>query len=189
MAPGTPADMAAYTSSQQPPDEDAAQLLDGGELLASWVQTRLNSYSADYAGTLRAELRGEGDWRERPGRPGFGLPTGTEPVVVALVRVEASWQVPLALQYGGWNGYPAPAEHAAILQYFHERYGVELVALTATTAEFAVSRPPIERLDVVRLAWEYRTYNDGEYDYYLADTLTDLAVSLQGALVWRVWWD
>jgi hypothetical protein len=108
---------------------------------------------------------------------------------VALVPVVSPWQVPLALHYGGWNEYPTPAEHAAILRYFHTRYGAELVAMTATTAEFTVGRPPANRLDAVQLAWEYRNYNDGEYDFYFADTLTDLAASLQGTTVWRAWWD
>jgi hypothetical protein len=39
------------------------------------------------------------------------------------------------------------------------------------------------------LAWKYRQYNDGEYDLYRADTLTDLAAGLLNAPVWRMWWD
>ncbi len=84
---------------------------------------------------------------------------------------------------------PRPAEHGAILRYFEQRYGAELVVLTGTTAEFAVSRPPTTRPDAIALAWEYRNYNDGEYDYYMAETLTDLAASLLGTNEWRAWWD
>ena len=52
-----------------------------------------------------------------------------------------------------------------------------------------VARPPATRAGALTLAWEYRAYNDGAYDFYFADTMTQLAASLHGALVWRMWWD
>jgi hypothetical protein len=72
---------------------------------------------------------------------------------------------------------------------WENRYGAELVVLTGTTAEFAVARPPRTRADAVTLAWEYFVYNDGYYDLYGADNLTQLAASLLAAPVWLAWWD
>ena len=47
--------------------------------------------------------------------------------------------------------------------------------LAAPAARYAVARPPATPPDALALAWEYRQYNDGEFDYYRADTLTELA--------------
>jgi hypothetical protein len=65
------------------------------------------------------------------------------------------------LHCGGWNEYPTPAEHAAILRTWESRYGAELVVLTGATAEFAVARPPRTKAEALVLAWEYFVYNDG----------------------------
>jgi len=169
-----------------------AHTLNGAELLAEDGERELRGYPPDYAATIRAELAGAGAWPEEPERPGFGLPHGggqPEKVVVALVPAAAPWLVPVTLHYGGWNKYPAPAQHAAIMRYWHHRYGAEPVVWTGTTIQYAVARPPAVRLDALALAWEYRRYNDGEYDLYRADSLTDLAASLLDAPVWRMWWD
>lgn len=188
MTPDTPGELTLCR--HRTPEQEAARVVDGAALLAQWGESRLARYDAAYAETLRGELRGEGDWREREEPPSFGVAAGDAgDVVIALIPTPSPWQIPLVLHVGGWNECPAPAEHAAILRHFHARYGAELVAMTDTTAEFAVAHPPRDRAGAIELAWQYRMYNDGEYDYYFADTLTDLAVSLSGADVWRVWWD
>jgi hypothetical protein len=169
-----------------------AHTLDGAEVLAEDGERELRGYPADYAATIRAELAGAGVWPDEPERPGFGLPSSwgrPEEVMVVLVPVAAPWLVPVTLHYGGWNKYPAPAEHAAIMRYWHQRYGAEPVVWTGTTLQYAVARPPTVRSDALALAWEYRLYNDGEYDLYRADCLTDLAAGLLDAPVWRMWWD
>ncbi|MFI7066112.1 DUF4253 domain-containing protein [Kribbella sp. NPDC050124] len=170
-----------------------ADTLDGTTILAARGEGKLRMYGPDLAATTRAELRGEGDWPDSVRRPGFSLPFGPQgeprPVTVALVPAEAGWQVPLVLHCGGWNEYPTPAEHAAILRTWEQRHGAELVVLTGTTAEFAVARPPRTRPEALALAWEYLVYNDGYYDLYGADNLTELAASLLAAPVWLAWWD
>ncbi|MCO8275048.1 DUF4253 domain-containing protein [Actinoplanes sp. TRM 88003] len=60
------------------------------------------------------------------------------------------------------------------MRYRHDRYGADLVSMTGTTTEFAVSRPPRTHPDALQLAWQYKAYNDGYYDFYFADNLTDL---------------
>ncbi|GLW30554.1 DUF4253 domain-containing protein [Actinoplanes regularis] len=79
--------------------------------------------------------------------------------------------------------------YTAIMRHWHRRYGAEPVVWTGTTLQYSVARPPANRPEALALAWEYRLYNDGEYDLYRADSLTDLAAGLLGAPVWRMWWD
>jgi len=133
----------------------------------------------------------EGTWSPDAPRPGHLLPVlaGEAPLVLALVPAVGGWQVPAVLHYGGWNDYPAPADHAAILRHWERRYGAELVVLTGTTTELAIAQPPLTRADALELARQFSAYNDGEYDYYDAEDLTDLASSLLGAEVWLAWWD
>lgn len=170
-----------------------ARALDGAVLLAEEGERTLAGCSPEHAAELRAELAGRGRWPDQPEQPGFGLPYGwdghPEEVTVALVPVTAPWLIPVTLHYGGWNKYPTPGEHAAIIRHWNNRYGAEPVAWTGTTIEYAVARPPATRAAAVALAWEYRLYNDGEYDLYRAETLTGLAAGLLGAPVWRMWWD
>ncbi|MBU2665948.1 DUF4253 domain-containing protein [Actinoplanes bogorensis] len=162
--------------------------LDGAALLAGSQAAKLKIYGPELTAEITAALQGAGDWPDEPERRGSGF-FGDEPALVALVPATDGWMVPAVLHYGGWNDFPIPAEHAAILRYWHERFGAELVSLTGTTAEFAVARPPATRLEAAAFAWEYMAYNDGAYDFYFADTLTELAGSLQDAPVWRMWWD
>ncbi|MEU4221461.1 DUF4253 domain-containing protein [Actinoplanes sp. NPDC026623] len=192
---GTPEYLAdSYTDATVAESLAEAYRLDGAALLAEDGERRLRGYPPDLAATLRSELAGAGTWPGDPERPGFELPSSwgrPERVFVALVPLAEPWLVPVTLHYGGWNRYPAPAEHAAIMRHWHHRYGAEPVVLTGTTLQYAVARPPATRPEALALAlaWEYRLYNDGEYDLYRADTLTGLAAGLLDAPVWRMWWD
>jgi hypothetical protein len=177
------------TMSWSAADADA---LDGAAILAAWGERYLQGSSPGYAATTRAELAGEGVWRDRSEYRGFFLPHGWDveqlEVTVALVPAAASWLVPVTLQHSVlWM--PDPAENSAIMRYWHGRYGAEPVVWTDTTIEYAVARPPTTRPEALALAWEYRQYNDGEFDNYFADTLTELAAALMNAPVWRMWWD
>jgi hypothetical protein len=170
-----------------------AYTLDGATLLAEFGESSLRRYSPDYAAEIRAELAGGGTWPDQPEQSGFGLAydvTGRPlAITVALVPAAEPWLVPVTLHYGGWNGYPDPAQHAAIMRHWLDEYGAEPVIWTGTTLDYAVARPPGTRPAAVALAWKYRQYNDGEYDLYRAETLTDLAAGLLNVPVWRMWWD
>ncbi|MEU4155338.1 DUF4253 domain-containing protein [Actinoplanes sp. NPDC026670] len=170
-----------------------AHTLDGAALLAGSGERSLRESSPEYAAELRADLAGQGKWPEEPEQPGFGLRHDWNgrplAITVALVPAAEPWLVPVTLHYGGWNKYPDPAEHAAIMRHWLDRYGAEPVVWTGTTLDYAVARPPSTRPEAIALAWEYRQYNDGEYDLYRAETLTDLAAGLLNAPVWRTWWD
>ncbi|MEV4276011.1 DUF4253 domain-containing protein [Actinoplanes xinjiangensis] len=170
-----------------------AYTLDGAALLAEFGDRSLRDYSPEYAAEIRAELAGDGEWPEQPEQPGLGLRHDRNgrplTITVALVPAAEPWLVPVTLHYGGWNGYPDPAQHAAIMRHWLDRYGAEPMIWTGTALDYTVTRPPLTRPDALALAWEYRQYNDGEYDLYHAETLTDLAAGLLNAPVWRTWWD
>nr|WP_221381479.1 DUF4253 domain-containing protein [Actinoplanes polyasparticus] len=175
---------------ESPADAQARfETLDGAALLAERWAGSLRVYGPELTAEINADLNEERNWPEAPERRGSGFGHADDEVTVALVPAAAGWLVPMVLHYGGWNDYPDPAEHAAILRYWHDRYGADLVSMTGTTAEFAVRRPPRTHPEALDLAWQYKAYNDGYYDFYFADNLTDLAASLLDAPVWRCWWD
>ncbi|HET9140231.1 hypothetical protein [Actinophytocola sp.] len=49
---------------------------------------------------------------------------------------------PCRPRYGGWNDYPMPGPHTAILRH---RHGAEPVLLTGDTVELALTAPPRSR--------------------------------------------
>jgi hypothetical protein len=141
------------------------------------------------------EMRSGWDWPDDPvrhtleSRHSPSLGAADFDVTVVLVPVADGWRVHEALDYGWWNEYPRPDEHGAILRYWNQRWGADLFALTGTTAQFSVSRPPATRADAIALAAEWSAYNDGEYDYYGAHGPMELAASLLDAPAWFAWWD
>jgi Domain of unknown function (DUF4253) len=172
---------------------DKASRLDGQQLLAEWGRRRLEVFGEEVARHARDELHGRGVWPSGPRRQPkllYSLARGdTREVLVALVPAQAPWEIPAVIGYGGWNRYPDPEDHVAILRYWNDRYGAELVAMTGTTVELTVRRPPRTRPQALALAWEYFVYNDGYYDYYGAEDITQLAAGLLGADTWIAWWD
>lgn len=124
---------------------------------------------------------------------GFGLPFHHDgqpaQVLVAVVAAEHGWQLPALLDYGHWNACPEPAVHSAVLRYWYGQYGAELVCMTASGLELALTRPPRTRLDALAFAWEYPDYCLDGMDLYSADDIPDLAACLIDAEVVRFWWD
>jgi len=172
---------------------DKANRLDGEQLLAEWGRRRLEDFGEKVAQHARDELNGRGVWPPGPRRQPkllYSLARNdTQEVLVALVPAKQPWEIPAVIGYGGWNYYPTPEDHVAILRYWNDRYGAELVAMTGTTVELTVRRPPRTRRQALALSWEYFVYNDGYYDYYGAEDITQLAAGLLGADTWIAWWD
>jgi Domain of unknown function (DUF4253) len=134
-------------------------------------------------------------WPDEPYRiDRFSLPFSRtdqpKPVLVALVAAEHGWQVPALLDHGGWNLCPEPAAHSAVLRYWHDRYGADLVCMSYSSIELAMTRPPRTRSAALALAWEYASYcYDSTDAVYQADDLASLAASLIDAEVMLAWWD
>jgi hypothetical protein len=116
-----------------------------------------------------------------------GLLIDESQVFLALMPVEAGWQVPGLLNYGGWNRYPEPVEHTALLRDWYRRYGAELVAMTDCTAEFVVRRPPRTRAGAWALAWELMRYSDAVRGKS-PDAAVDFAADLLGSGHWVARW-
>jgi Domain of unknown function (DUF4253) len=133
-------------------------------------------------------------WPAEPYRvEGLALPYGRDGraarALVALVEALAGWHVPALLDYGYWNDCPEPAVHGAVLRYWGDQYGAELVCMTETGLEVALTRPPRTRLDALAFAWEYPVYCLDGMSPYDADDIPDLAGCLIDAEVVRFWWD
>ncbi|NRQ35164.1 DUF4253 domain-containing protein [Nonomuraea sp. NN258] len=112
---------------------------------------------------------------------------GVSRAYLALMPVDAGWQVPALLNYGGWNRYPSPVEHTVVLRRLYERYGAELVAMTDCSAEFIVRRPPLTRPDAWHLAWELIGYSDVVRDRS-PESAVRFAADLLGADHWVASW-
>lgn len=112
------------------------------------------------------------------------------PVTLALVPAAHNWQVPVLLSYGYFNDCPHPSVHGAALRHWHQRHGLDVVAMAPDAMEFTVSRPPRTRRDALAFAWEYAAYcADGFDAVYEAETDVGMAACLIDAEVVRAWWD
>jgi hypothetical protein len=96
--------------------------------------------------------------------------------------------VPALLGFGGWNSSPAPEEHVALLKYWNEKYGADIITVTNDTIECTVSRPPATREQALELAREQFIYCS-DIVYQGTETLSALAASLQRGKTWFFWWD
>jgi hypothetical protein len=113
-----------------------------------------------------------------------------EAAVVALVPAAHGWQVPVLLSFGDFNDCPRPSVHGAVLRHWHQRYGLDLVAIASDGMQFVVSRPPRTRREALEFAWEYAGYcPDGFDGLYAAEDLGGMAACLIDAETVLTWWD
>lgn len=111
--------------------------------------------------------------------------------LVALVPAVAGWQVPAILGWsGGVNYEMEPAEHAANLRDWSDRFGAELVSLTGgdQVLELLVTRPPREPAEALAAAWEQYAYCSDSVDQGVG-SVTALAETQTGSHSWHFWWD
>jgi hypothetical protein len=109
-------------------------------------------------------------------------------VAICKVPTPKSWEVPAYLCFGPWNESPTAEEHVALLRYWHENYGADIITLLGTVIECTVSRPPTEREQALALAWEQFVYCP-DIVTQGTDTLSALAAALCGGKTWFFWWD
>ena len=65
-----------------------------------------------------------------------------EEVYIGLIPTEKSFKAPAYVSFGNWNDCPSPEEHISIMQYWNEKYGIEIVSMTADVIGCRVSNPP-----------------------------------------------
>ena len=117
----------------------------------------------------------------------FAIPMHGE-TIVALVPVREGWQTPIYLRWGGWNECPSPPEQAAVMKWWGERYGAEVVGMSGDQVEMWVVRPPQDREAALALAHEQFAYCTDNVTQG-TQTIQALAAALLGANVWSFWWD
>lgn len=131
----------------------------------------------------------------------FTLPPSVAPIT--LIPVDVPWQVPAYLQLGGMDTWGhtvggidgiegtdgmEPHVHVAILKYWYERWGAEVVAATAGDLELRVLRPPRTQAAALELAKEQYRYCRDLVDQHTGSVAV-LAKLLLDSSVWSFWWD
>lgn len=175
---------------------DYAKTLDGRTWFAKRQQERLAEFEEFNEGEDSANaFAKEGDWpRNAAPSHHFFTPfdvlkkTPLPEVVFALVPTRLSWEVPAYLQLGNWNDCPEAAIHCAVMRYWNEAYGAEMVAATNDIIECSVGRPPTTREGALALAREQYIYC---YDIVEqgVGTIAALAAGLLDGSAWYFWWD
>lgn len=106
-------------------------------------------------------------------------------VFLALLPTVNGWEAPAHFSYGEWNDYPSVLDHVAMLHYWNERHGTELVALTYDTVELYTAKPILDPQGAKRLAHEWFAYSADN----VPEDMSEAAQSLLGARFWFSWWD
>jgi hypothetical protein len=109
-------------------------------------------------------------------------------VAIGLVPVSHSWQAPAVLSFGGWNDCPDPASQVAVLRYWNEVYGAELVGLSGDVMELQPARKPSTRDEALKLAQEQYWFCTDIVEQGVG-TIENLAAGLMASSVWYFWWD
>ena len=109
-------------------------------------------------------------------------------ILIGLLPTAQSWQAAAHLQFGGFNNCPQPEEHVAVHQYWEQRYGAQVVAMTGDSVEFELRNPVTEKSILDQLALEQLVYCD-DIVFQGTETVGGLAASLHGAKHWFFWWD
>lgn len=109
-------------------------------------------------------------------------------VYLALVQTKDFTKVPAILRFGDWNACPRPEIHVALLRYWRDKYGAELVSLAGDILECRVSKRPQTREEALTLAKEQYAYCSDIVDQGVG-SIQALAASLQISDFWYFWWD
>lgn len=113
--------------------------------------------------------------------------TLSDRVYCALIQARESYELPIALRYGGSGNSPETAEHAAVIKRWQEQYGAEILGLSSCTLDCLVSKPPLERSAALILARELSAYCPDMIDP--VEGLKAYAQELVGETLWSFWWE
>lgn len=190
---GDPKNLASVLEGLNASDSSPQTIIEraGGITMQSFLAKRL----AEEGEYFRSVERGE--WPDNVA-PSHNLTGHTEvvkmknvplkSVVICKVPTARSWEVPAYLCFGPWNESPTAEEHVALLRYWHENYGADIITLLGDLIECTVSRPPTEREQALALAWEQFVYCP-DIVMQGTDTVSALAAALCGGKTWFFWWD
>ncbi|MGE4252583.1 MAG: DUF4253 domain-containing protein [Parvibaculaceae bacterium] len=136
-----------------------------------------------------------GDWPAAAG-PSAGLTvalnlTTGEPfsnVYIGIAPTDDWTTIPAHLRWGGWNECPAAEYHVAALRAWRDRYGAELVGMSADTINLRVANRPKTRDDALALARDQYVYCADIIDQGF-QSYSALAADLMANDWWYFWWD
>jgi hypothetical protein len=114
-----------------------------------------------------------------------------EDLFITKVPTSISFEALAHIGFGGWNDCPLDEEHVAILRYWHERYGAELLAIGPDFIECTVSRPPTTEEAALALARQQLAYAPGSLDEFSGTkgTIPAIAAALLQSKHWLFAWD
>ncbi|MCU1452714.1 MAG: hypothetical protein JWN46_860 [Acidimicrobiales bacterium] len=107
-----------------------------------------------------------------------------ETVHIVLVPAAGGWEVPALLAWSGAEkeGHGGP-EHVAVLHFWRESYGAELIGLGLESLELLVERPPTDARGAFELAMQHYAYCPE-----LMDNLAPAIGALAATLLGRHWY-
>jgi hypothetical protein len=109
--------------------------------------------------------------------------------VIGLIQARHGWEVPGLLSWSGAVNYDLDgAHHVAVLRWWQERYGAELVTLTRDQIELLVARPPRDPATMVQVAVEMLGYCP-DLDVLGTGMVAVLANEVVPHRRWSFWWD
>lgn len=176
------------------------QLLDDHQ---EYIDSVRESGDEEHARRLEGELAGDGPFRCMPRGP---WPRGVRPknsistpyhystgepypeVFIGLVPTAVSWQVPIYLQFGGFNDCPHPDDQGTALRYWQEKYDAEVICVRSDVLELTVARPPTNREAALALAREQFLHCRDIVEQG-TQRLERLAAELLNDTTWFFWWD
>jgi hypothetical protein len=109
--------------------------------------------------------------------------------VIGLIQARHGWEVPGLLSWSGAVNYDLDgAHHVAVLRWWQERYGAELVTLTRDQIELLVARPPRDPATMVQVAVEMLGFCP-DLDVLGTGMVAVLANEVVPHRRWSFWWD
>jgi hypothetical protein len=76
----------------------------------------------------------------------------------------------------------------ALLRFWHDKYGAQIISATDDVIECTVSRPPSTREQAMELAREQFLYC-ADIVYQGVQTVSNLGAGLLNSKYWYFWWD
>ncbi len=136
-----------------------------------------------------------GEWPAKP-EPSVGLTVVSDiltgkPLPKAYVGIAPTddWTtIPAYLRWGGWNECPAAEYHVAAMRGWRDRYGAELVGMSADTLNLRIATRPKTREEALALAREHYIYCADIIDQGFP-SYSALAAYLMANDWWYFWWD
>ncbi|WP_025273056.1 DUF4253 domain-containing protein [Haloglycomyces albus] len=108
--------------------------------------------------------------------------------LIGLVKADHSWQLPALLSWKGSTNWELHgAEHAAILNYWNQKYDIEIIAMTFDVIELFVANPPQDDNEALEVAHEAFAYCPDLLDSGVP-TIQDLAEHMVKSRAWYFQW-